>query len=168
MNLKTLTDAELHQLQADILTEWERRRAATVTDQAVTEVITGLQDAGKLDGPAAGTSAESAEPWADPGTDHSLMYRLGDTVTHHGRTWESMHPHLNHWEPGTLGLDGRIWEDITPTAEVEEPATGETITEWRPGIAATVGMKLTYNGSTYEVIQAHTTQADWLDRKSVV
>ncbi|MCQ9340019.1 hypothetical protein NQ028_02520, partial [Corynebacterium phoceense] len=68
----------------------------------------------------------------------------------------------NSWEPGTLGFDGRIWEDITPAAAEEDPTTGETITEWRPSIAATVGMKLTYNGAAYEVIQAHTTAAHWL------
>ena len=162
MDLTTLTDADLHNLSARIAAEWERRRASTVTDATVAEVITGLQDAGKLSPPPAGEDVETAQPWVNPGTDHSLMYRLGDTVTHHGRTWESMHPHLNHWEPGSPGVDGRIWEDITPVAAEENPATGETITQWAPGIVATVGMKLTYNGTTYEVIQAHTTQADWL------
>ncbi len=161
--IAALTALDFAALKAWVVTtETDRRAAQPFVQQEITTTITGLQDAGKLDGPAAGTSAESAEPWADPGTDHSLMYRLGGTVTHHGRTWESMHPHLNHWEPGPPGFDGRIWEDITPVAAEENPATGETITQWAPGIVATVGMKLTYNGSAYEVIQAHTTQADWL------
>ena len=149
--------------------ERARREAQSAGEQAQAEVVKELQDAGKLPLPDALTDLEAlpadtsdVPEWVNPGTDHSMMYREGDIVRYKGRIVRSTHSGLNHWEPGTLGFDGRIWEDITPTAEVEDPATGETITEWRPGIAATVGMKLTYNGSTYEVIQAHTTAAHWL------
>ena len=71
MDLTTLSDTDLHDLSAQIAAEWDRRRASAVTDQALTEVITGLQDAGKLPAPAAGTDTDTAQPWADPGTDHS-------------------------------------------------------------------------------------------------
>ena len=148
--------------------ERARREAQPAVEQAQAEVVKELQDAGKLPQPDALTDPEKlpadiddVPEWVNPGTDHSAMYREGDIVRHDGRIVRSTHKGLNSWEPGTLGLDGRIWEDITPAAETEDPATGETITEWRPGIAATVGMKLTYNGATYEVIQPHTTQADW-------
>ena len=98
MDLKTLSAEDLHDLSSQIAAEWDRRRASAVTDQAVTEVITGLQDSGKLPAPAAGTDAETAPPWADPGTDHSAMYRQGAYVTHQDKTWLSRHPGLNHWE----------------------------------------------------------------------
>ena len=169
------------QVQALNATDWQeflnwvigdernRREAQPAVDQAQAEVVKELQDAGKLPLPDALTDAEKlpedasdVPEWVNPGTDHSMMYREGDIVRHNGRIVLSTHKGLNSWEPRTLGLDGRIWEDITPVAAEENPATGETITEWRPGIAATVGMKLTYNGTTYEVIQPHTTQADWL------
>ena len=149
--------------------ERARREAQPAVEQAQAEVVRELQDAGKLPLPDALTDPEAlpadtsdVPEWVNPGTDHSAMYREGDIVRHNGRIVRSTHKGLNSWEPGTLGFDGRIWEDITPATSEEDPATGETITQWRPGIAATVGMKLTYNGATYEVIQPHTTQADWL------
>ena len=149
--------------------ERNRREAQPAVEQAQAEIVKELQDAGKLPLPDALTNPEElpadiddVPEWVNPGVDHSAMYREGDIVRHNGRIVRSTHSGLNHWEPGTLGFDGRIWEDITPVAAEEDPATGETITQWRPGIAATVGMKLTYNGTTYEVIQPHTTQADWL------
>ena len=149
--------------------ERTRRDAQPAVEQAQAEVVKELQDSGKLTKPDALTNAEKlpadisdVPEWVNPGTDHSMMYREGDIVRHNGRIVRSTHSGLNHWEPGTLGFDGRIWEDITPAETTEDPATGETITEWRPGITTTVGMKLTYNGTTYEVIQAHTTAADWL------
>ncbi|MGV3071475.1 carbohydrate-binding protein [Corynebacterium phoceense] len=147
----------------------QQRAEEKAAETAQAKVVQELQDAGKLPLPDALTDPEAlpadasdVPEWVNPGTDHSMMYREGDIVRHEGRIVRSTHSGLNHWEPGTLGFDGRIWEDITPVESVEDPETGETITQWAPGIAATVGMKLAYNGATYEVIQAHTTQADWL------
>ena len=113
MDLTTLTDADLHDLSARIAAEWERRRAATVTDQAVTRVITGLQDAGKLTPPAAGTDTETAKPWVDPGTDHSAMYRQGAHVTHDGKTWRAKIDHVTHagWTPSLA--THAVWEPVT-------------------------------------------------------
>ena len=176
MDLTTFTDAELHDLSARIAAEWERRRASAVTDQTLTEVITGLQDAGKLPAPASGTDAETAPPWADPGTDHSAMYRQGSYVTHQGKTWLSRHPGLNHWEPGTPGVDGRIWLDVTPAPIDEEPEdeatpdptdptdpeTGEEqIIAWGVGQEVEVGDLRTHDGQTWECILAHTTHEGW-------
>lgn len=147
----------------------QQRAEEKAAEAAQAKVVQELQDSGKLPLPDALTDPEElpadtsdVPEWVNPGTDHSAMYREGDIVRHNGRIVRSTHPGLNHWEPGALGFDGRIWEDITPAEETEDPATGETITEWRPGIAVTAGMKLTYNGSAYEVVQPHTTQADWL------
>lgn len=175
MNLKTLTGAELHQLQADILTEWERRRASTVTDQAVTEVITGLQDAGKLSPPPAGEDVETAQPWADPGTDHSRMYLLGDRVSHGGRVWTSRVNGLNSWEPGAPGVYSNVWgadPDPEPDPAPETPTNGENegtttpgdsvpVTEFKPGEQVKVGDRRAWQGHIWEVVQAHRTQEDW-------
>lgn len=38
-------------------------------------------------------------------------YKLGDKVTHKGKTWESMNNN-NTWEPGAIGVDDRIWKEV--------------------------------------------------------
>ena len=161
MDLTTLTDADLHDLSARIAAEWERRRASAVTDQAVTEVITGLQDAGKLTPPAAGTDTETAKPWVDPGTDHSAMYRQGAYVTHEGKTWLSRHPGLNHWEPGVAGVDGRIWLDVTP-APIDEETGEPQIIAWGVGQEVQQGDLRTHDGQTWRCKTAHTTHEGWV------
>ena len=177
MDLTTFTDADLHDLSARISAEWERRRASTVTEQAVTEVITGLQDAGKITPPPAGEDVDTAQPWADPGTDHSAMYRQGVYVTHEGKTWLNTHPHLNHWPPGTLNsgwvdvtppvVDGGMGEDATTTPiggnTGEDVTTGEEpqIIAWDIGQAVEVGDLRTHDGQTWECILAHTTHEGW-------
>ena len=167
--IRQLDDVQFQELLAWVVTaEKDRRDAQPAIEQAQAELVTELQEAGKLEKPEAATeeeakaSADTVPEWRDPGTDHALMYHYGDVVRHDGKLARSTHKGLNSWEPGTLSFDGRIWEDITPTETVEDPETGETITQWAPGIAATVGMKLAYDGATYEVIKEHTTQADWL------
>lgn len=157
MDLTALTDAELHDLSARIAAEWERRRASTVTEQAVTEVITGLQDAGKITPPPAGVDVNTAQPWVDPGTDHSAMYRQGAYVTHDGRVWESLHPGLNHWPPGTLNGG---WIDVTP-APIDEETGEEQIIAWGIGQAVEVGDLRTHDGKTWRCKTAHTTHAGW-------
>ena len=187
MDLTTFTEAGLHDLSAQIAAEWERRRASAVTEQAVTKVVTDLQDSGKLPAPAAGTDAETDLPWVDPGTDHSAMYHKGAYVTHKGKTWLSQHPGLNHWEPGSPGVDGRIWLDVTPapvdeetgedvTPDPADPETGEDVTPapvdeetgepeiiaWGVGQAVEVGDLRTHDGQTWECILEHTTHEGWV------
>lgn len=157
MDLTTLPDTGLHDLSAQIAAEWDRRRAAAVTDQAVTEVIAGLQDEGKITPPPAGEDVDTAKPWVDPGTDHSLMYRWGAYVTHEGHTWLNTHPHLNHWPPGTLNGG---WIDVTPAPIDEETGEPETIA-WAVGQAVEVGDLRTHDGQTWRCKTAHTTHAGW-------
>lgn len=157
MDLTTLTDADLHDLSAHIAAEWERRRASAVTDQTVAEVITGLQDSGKLTPPAAGTDTETAQPWADPGTDHSLMYRQGAYVTYEGRTWLNTHPHLNHWPPGTLNSG---WIDVTP-APIDEDTGEPQIIAWGVGQDIKVGDLRTHDGKTWRAKIDHVTHEGW-------
>ena len=155
IDLTTLTDAGLHDLSARIAAEWDRRRATAVTDQAVTEVITGLQDSGKLPAPASGTDTETAEPWADPGTAHSSMYRQGVYVTHQGKTWLNTHPTLNHWPPGTLNGG---WLDVTP-APIDEETGEPQIIAWGGGPEGKPGDLRTHDGQTGECRLGHSTHA---------
>ena len=157
IDLTTFTDADLHDLSARVAAEWERRRASAVTDATVAGVIAGLQDAGKLPAPASGTDTETAAPWANPGTDHSAMYRQGAYVTHEDRTWLNTHPHLNHWEPGTLNSG---WIDVTP-APIDEETGEPQIIAWGVGQAVEVGDLRTHDGQTWECLTAHTTHDGW-------
>lgn len=137
--------------------------------------MTDLQDAGKLDKPKA-TNRNKAlanpvtvAPWVDPGTDHSKMYHYGDVVQHKGNIVESTHRGLNHWEPGALAFDGRIWRIIGTVAELqattEQPETGPepdteqsadepTAPEFKQPTGAhdayKKGDRVTYNGQVYE------------------
>ena len=188
--IQQLPDQQFRDLKAWIVTtETDRRAAQPAVEQARAEIVTELQDAGKLEKPET-TNREKAvanpstvAPWVDPGTDHSKMYRYGDVVQHKGYIVESTHHGLNHWEPGELSFDGRIWRIIGTVAELqaateqpepepetttetetatEPPADKPDTTEWRPGLDAKPGQRYTYKGDTYEVRQPHTTAENWL------
>lgn len=159
--IKQLEDTQLQQLMAWVVTEEKDRRAAQpAIEQAQAEIITELQDAGKLEKPEAVTEEEAKEDaakvpeWQDPGTDHSKMYHYGDVVQYEGKLVRSTHQGLNSWEPGTLGFDGRIWEVIdTPETEPEtsEQPTAPAFKQPSGGHDAyKQGDRVTYNGAVYE------------------
>ena len=159
MDLTTLTDAQITDLQAALMAEVERRRAEPLVDQARTELVVILRDQGTLTPPDAATPdtpPEQVPAWVDPGTDHTRMYTIGQVVAHGGHIWESTHPGLNHWEPGTAGVDWRIWSDITPMPEPgHHPA-------WDgQGYTYAEGDLVTHDGQTWRCLQAHSSQPDW-------
>ena len=127
-------------------TEKARRDAAPLVQEAQAELVQDLQDAGKLPAPEAahvdeqGQVTGSIPAWVDPGTDHAKMYRFGDVVRHKGKVVRSTHRGLNHWEPGTLGLDGRIWEEITEPISVPT-APGEVTVVIPPDSGAAPAFK---------------------------
>lgn len=172
--IRQLDDTEFQQLKSWVVTVEENRRAAQPEiEQAQADIVTELQDAVKLEKPEVATEEEAkadaakVPEWRDPGTTHSLMYHYGDVVRYQGKLVRSTHKGLNHWEPGTLAFDGRIWEVIEEAAEEQPETEGPETSEqpetpaWQPGIAVNPGQKYTHNGNSYEVIQPHTTQAGW-------
>ena len=120
------------------------------------------------------------EEWKDPGTIHDKMYKPGDIVSHNGKLWVSRHPFLNCWEPGTEGVDDRIWEEYTePGAEPDKGDTpaGDTAQtpekepeptpaaedgsqahpfNWEVGKTYTKGQFITVDGKVYKMAQTHT------------
>lgn len=184
-SISALPDDEFRDLKAWVVTtETDRRAAQPAVEQARAEVVTELQDAGKLEKPEAATEEQAKEDttqvpkWEDPGTDHSKMYHYGDVLEHKGNIVRSTHRGLNHWEPGTLAFDQRIWEIIGTVAQGTEPETEtedtpetddapETDTEdtgvqaWTPNLNVKPGQRYTFQGDTYEVIQGHTSAAHW-------
>lgn len=161
--IKTLNDQDFRDLKTWIITEeTTRRQQKPAVEKAQAEIITELQDAGKLEKPEAATEGQDKKDaarvpeWQDPGTDHSKMYHYGDVVRYQGKIVRSTHQGLNHWAPGTLGFDGRIWEVV----KVDTPATTPT-TPAAPTVAAfkqptgahdayNKGDKVAFNGDTWE------------------
>lgn len=101
--------------------------------------------------------------WVQPTGAHDA-YRLGEKVTVGGSVYVSVID-FNVWSPEVYPAGWAV-EDEEPEAPVEPeepevPEEPEPVTEWRPGIAVSVGQRVEHNGVTYVVRQAHTTQADW-------
>lgn len=164
--IRQLDDTEFQQLKSWVVTvEENRREAQPAIEQAQADIVTELQYAGKLEKPEVATEEEAktdaakVPEWRNPGTTHSLMYHYGDVVRHDGKLVRSTHKGLNHWTPGVLNYDGRIWEIIeeaTETSETEGPETNE-----QPAAPAyrqpsgghdayKQGDRVTFNGEVYE------------------
>lgn len=164
--IKQLDDADFQQLLSWVVTpERERRAAQPAIDKAQADIVTELQESGKLEKPEAVTEerakqdAAKVPEWQNPGTDHSRMYHYGDVVRHNGDLVRSTHQGLNSWEPGTLGFDGRIWEILETSTQPDTPETSETTEQ--PAAPAyrqpsgghdayKQGDRVTYNGAVYE------------------
>lgn len=54
--------------------------------------------------------------WEQPESTNG--YKIGDKVTHNGKTWESLVDN-NVWEPGVVGTEGQ-WKEVTDQAENSE------------------------------------------------
>ena len=128
MELTTMTDEELDQLRVEVLTEQERRRLiADAPAQAVA----------LADSYAAAIGRQDGDPWEQPTGAHD-SYSLGITVTHEGKTWESLTP-ANVWEPGVSGWREQVAEGypvwVQPTGAHD---------------AYNKGDKVSFNGQNYE------------------
>ena len=169
--IKQLDDAQFQQLLAWVVTtEKDRRAAQPAIEQAQAELVSELQEAGKLDKPKDVTVEEAVKApdkvpaWENPLTDHSKMYAKTNVITHNGRFWESTHAGLNSWEPGAQGVDEYIWRDVTervrPTAPEENTASPGAI-PFAPELPVEEGDLVEYEGVVYKVLSAHTTQSYW-------
>lgn len=135
--IEELTPAAFQAFYTWVLTvEQPRREALPKLEATKVEVIRQLRSEGLIETPPIVVDDPTDFPvWHDPGTVHAKMYLLGDRVLHDDRVWESIHPGLNHWEPGAVGVDERIWKDMTedlfppvfdiPPVEVEVEVEGE-------------------------------------------
>jgi len=90
-----------------------------------------------------GTATDTPPDWVQP-VGAVDAYPLGARVTHLGDTWTSTLP-ANVWEPGVEG-----WTQEQTQSE-----------EWAVGVAYSVGDEVTYQGSDYRCLQAHTSLAGW-------
>ena len=162
--IAALPDAAFEALRIWVAHDALRRQDAWGRQQAQAELVAALRADGAIDAPPAGdadTPLADLPAWQDPGTLHADMYLPGNRVLHDGRVWESTHPGLNHWRPGSPGVDYRIWRDITPEPE-PEPDEPDAPPAWDgQGHPYTAGDLLTYQGIVYTVVQSHTSASHW-------
>jgi chitodextrinase len=92
------------------------------------------------------TATDTPPDWVQP-SGATDAYRTGERVTHNGTTWHTLID-FNVFEPGTLNAG---WVD-------ENASVGD---EWAAGVAYSVGDEVTFEGSTYRCIQAHTSISAW-------
>lgn len=171
--IQTLTDSEAAHVASWLDgVETARRRDAKVASVAVAEVVAGMQDAGTIPKPAAATTAPTdstmaatVPAWVNPGTNQAKMYRKGAIVQCAGKVWISEVDGLNSWEPGATGVYSNVWRDITPAAPTTDGSTPDGTQAnplpFKAGLNLTAGQYVTYQGATYSVRQAHTTQSGW-------
>lgn len=84
-----------------------------------------------------------------------LAVKVGELLQWDGTIVEVVQAHTTQadWTPDKVPALFRIYR--TPD-----------MVEWRAGIAVKVGEQFTYQGSTYKVLQAHTTQSAWAPDKA--
>ena len=171
--IQTFTDAEHAHLAAWVGgAEAARRRDEKTASVAVAGAVATMQDTGTIPKPAAATAppATTADvagvpAWVNPGTAHAKMYRKGAIVRCAGKVWISEVDGLNSWEPGATGVYSNVWRDITPAAPTTDGSTPDGTQAnplpFKAGLNLTAGQYVTYQGTTYKVLQAHTTQDGW-------
>lgn len=168
--IKGLSRDEYEQLKTWLFGEEEpRRQAAPIVEQAQATLVEELWGTH----PELRPEATTEEAWVNSGLEPPVWvrptgahdsYPVGAVVTHAGRVWENVHPGINGWEPGAVGVDERIWREITKTDTPAAPpadTAGGVVIEWGPGLPLQPGDRIAYQGAAYEVVQAHTTQAGW-------
>ena len=168
--IRQLDDQTFNALSDEMFTMREERRARPQVEQAQAELVSELQEAGKLEKPEATTveeattSPDKVPAWENPLTDHAKMYLQGAVVAHNQRVWQSTHPGLNSWEPGAHGVDENIWFDITnqvrPAAPEENTASPGAI-PFAPELPVEEGDLIEYEGVVYRVLSGHVTKSYW-------
>jgi len=88
-----------------------------------------------------------------PEWETGTAYAVDDIALHQGRVWKCIQAHTSQadWQP----------VDVPALWTGQRPDTGGGPIPWEPALALTTDDQVTYEGVTYNVIQAHTTQAGW-------
>ena len=129
MELMTLTDAELGQLQADVQKEIQRRSDLVTIPETVSMLNLAY---------LAAEGTEPGQEWRAP-TDATNSYPVGWQVIYGGKTWESTTP-FNVWEPGVAA-----WREVVPE--------GAPPPEWKQPDSTNPYMKgaqVTFEGQVWE------------------
>ncbi|MSS45278.1 hypothetical protein FYJ43_04300 [Cutibacterium sp. WCA-380-WT-3A] len=135
-DVKNISDADLNDTINALYSESNRRRVVAEIPQQVADAIDHYQDATGITAKRRPVDGGYAQ-WAQP-TGALDAYRLGDLVTHGGKTWEST-VDSNVWEPGVAN-----WRE----------RQGDTVPEYRQPTGATdayhKGDRVTFDGHIWE------------------
>ncbi|TFI01624.1 carbohydrate-binding protein [Micrococcus lylae] len=152
---ETWTDDDLDALRVAVLTEQERRYVLATAEARAEQTARQYRDAVEAALPPLAEGEHRA--WFQLTGGHDA-YPRGAVVAHGGKVWESEHP-ANVWEPGGIGVDDRLWVDVTEDAPDPEPVPDAP--EFKAGEQVKPGDFRTYNGTIYRCLQAHTTADHW-------
>lgn len=177
-DLKNIPEDRLMDAAAAVSRERRERPARAAEDKARADVVASLAESAP-DLVQAHTTLEEAKAnpgkvseWTNPGTDFLKAYRPGATVKHVEKYWVSETENLNTWEPGAAGVHTTIWRDVTHEVLPPAPKTddaGKVIaqgTQGNPfpfvaGVQVKAGQYVTYQDTTYKVLQGHTLADHW-------
>ncbi len=101
-------------------------------------------------------SGEDYPVWKQPAGAHDA-YKKGDIVWYPAKNTDLYESLIdgNVWSPAANPAG---WRQVGGEPEIpEEPS----IKEWQTGVAYKINDMVTYQGSTYRCVQAHTSQAGW-------
>ena len=183
--IKQLSDADFLELKTWVVTtETDRRAATPIVEEArkdaqaevTAEVAKKLAEKDtKLKPPAKPSQTPRTwKPWHP--LDTTTHFYGGDLCTHGGKTWRDMvddtRTQPNVWEPGSVGIDERYWQEVVEQTDEETPATPTPAAKepdgskdnplpFKAGLQLTAGQHVTYQGATYKVIQGHTSADHW-------
>lgn len=104
------------------------------------------------------------EPQPDPGGtwNPSESYAAGDLVTYGGATYRAVQSHTGIGDPNWI-MAPSLWSVVVdaPAPEPEvEPAPEVGAESWNPTGSYTAGDRVTFQGSVYEAVRAHTGNGD--------
>lgn len=129
MDLTTLTDTEARDLLAAVYADVQRRETIAAAPARAADLAAQYAQAiGRQDGDA----------WQQPVGAHDA-YAKGITVTHGGKTWESLTP-ANVWAPGVSG-----WREKTTA-----PTVADFVQPTGAHDAYAKGARVRFDGKVYE------------------
>lgn len=176
--LKAIPEDRLMDAAAAVSRERRERPARAAEDKARAEVVAGLAEtapelvSAHVTLEDAKTNPGKVPVWKNPGVDFLKAYRQGAVVKHVEKYWVSETENLNTWEPGAAGVHTTIWRDVTHEVLPPAPKTddaGKVIaqgTQGNPfpfvaGVQVKAGQYVTYQDTTYKVLQGHTLADHW-------
>lgn len=138
IGLTALTDDEARDLLAAVYAEVQRRDTiAQAPAQAEALAATYAAAIGRKDG----------DPWTQPTGAHDAV-PLGATVTHGGKTWESLTA-FNVWAPSP---SSPWWKEVTDNPGPQP---------WALGTYYFIDTRVTFGGQTWRCLHEHLAQAGW-------
>lgn len=157
IDLTGVETAELLALSRRIEQEYSRRRVLEEAPaQAEGLAKSYLEASGRLaEADAEGNPPATVPEYVQPLGAHDA-YPLGTFVTQDGKIYRSLHSG-NVWEPK---LHPDLWEEVNAEDVPPQPETPPA-PDWGVGKAYKVGDLLTYKGTVYRIVQAHTSAAHW-------